>query len=97
MDNASRSSLIKIANGLQEKAKEKPFYEDIIFCAFNGEEEGTAGSCAFVKQITSKSLYNSIYNINIDSIGSKEGGKLALKNMSKVSNKLYIISLCFIL
>ncbi|WP_254904825.1 M28 family peptidase [Clostridium tyrobutyricum] len=30
-----------------------------------------------------------IYNINIDSIGTKAGGKLALKNMSKVSNKLY--------
>lgn len=98
LDNASGvSALIKIANTLQKRSKEKSFDEDIIFCAFNGEEEGTAGSCAFVKQITSKSLYNSIYNINIDSIGSKEGGKLALKNMSKVSNKLYIISLCFIL
>ncbi|PRR82495.1 Aminopeptidase YwaD precursor [Clostridium luticellarii] len=90
LDNASGvSALIKIANGLQEKAKQKPFDEDIIFCAFNGEEEGSAGSRAFVKQITSKKLYDSIYNINIDSIGAKEGGKLALKNMSKVSNKLY--------
>ncbi|MCI1996118.1 MAG: M20/M25/M40 family metallo-hydrolase [Clostridium luticellarii] len=90
LDNASGvSALIKIANGLQEKAKQKPFDGDIIFCAFNGEEEGLSGSRAFVEQITSKKLYDSIYNINIDSIGAKEGGKLALKNMSKVSNKLY--------
>lgn len=55
MDNDSGvSALIKIANGLQEKAKQKPFDEDIIFCAFNGEEEATAGSHAFVEQITSQ-------------------------------------------
>ncbi|ANP69866.1 aminopeptidase [Clostridium tyrobutyricum] len=90
LDNASGvSALIKIANGLQAKSKEKPFDEDIIFCAFNGEEEGLAGSHAFVEQLRSKKLYDSIYNINIDSIGAKAGGKLALKNMSKVSNKLY--------
>jgi Zn-dependent M28 family amino/carboxypeptidase len=72
LDNASGvSALIKIANGLQAKSKEKPFDEDIIFCAFNGEEEGLAGSRAFVEQITSKKLYDNIYNINIDSIGAK--------------------------
>ncbi|UZQ49601.1 M28 family peptidase [Clostridium kluyveri] len=90
LDNASGvSALIKIANTLQEKSKEKSFDEDIIFCAFNGEEEALAGSRTFVDEIKSKKLYDSIYNINIDSIGAKDGGKLALKNMSKVSNKLY--------
>lgn len=91
LDNASGvSALIKIANNLKEKSKEKPFDMDIVLCAFNGEEEGLAGSCAFVNEIKSKAIYNSLYNINIDSIGSKNGGKnLALKNNSKLSNKLY--------
>lgn len=90
LDNASGvSALIKIANDLQEKSKEKPFDMDIVICAFNGEEEGSAGSRAFVNEITSKSLYDNLYNINIDCIGSKKAGKLALKNKSKVSDKLY--------
>lgn len=90
LDNASGvSALIKIANTLQQKSKGKPFEEDIVFCAFNGEEEGLAGSRAFVEDIKSKKLYDSIYNINIDSIGAKDGGKLALKNTSKVSDRLY--------
>ncbi|NFG95137.1 M28 family peptidase [Clostridium sporogenes] len=90
LDNASgMSALIKVANNLKEKSKEKPFDMDIVICAFNGEEEGLAGSRAFVDEIISKSLYENLYNINIDSIGSKNGGKLALKNKSKVSNKLY--------
>ncbi|ENK1243105.1 M28 family peptidase [Clostridium sporogenes] len=90
LDNASgMSALIKIANDLQEKSKEKPFDMDIVICAFNGEEEGTAGSGEFVKTITSKSIYDNLYNINIDCIGSKKAGKLALKNKSKVSDKLY--------
>lgn len=88
VDNASgMSALIKIADTLKEKSKEKPF--DIVICAFNGEEEGLAGSRAFVNEIKSKSIYSSLYNINIDSIGAKNGGKLALKNKSKLSNKLY--------
>jgi len=61
---------------------------DIILCTFNGEENGLNGSYAFVK-VKSKSVYGNLYNINIDCIGGKEGGKLALKNKSKVSNKLY--------
>ncbi|MGO5066479.1 M20/M25/M40 family metallo-hydrolase [Clostridium sporogenes] len=90
LDNASGvSALIKIANDLQEKSKGKPFDMDIVICAFNGEEEGSAGSRAFVNEITSKSLYDNLYNINIDCIGSKKAGKLALKNKSKVSDKLY--------
>ncbi|EJP6471468.1 M20/M25/M40 family metallo-hydrolase [Clostridium sp. L74] len=90
LDNASGvSALIKIANDLQEKSKGRPFDMDIVICAFNGEEEGSAGSRAFVNEITSKSLYDNLYNINIDCIGSKKAGKLALKNKSKVSDKLY--------
>ncbi|WP_315114633.1 M20/M25/M40 family metallo-hydrolase [uncultured Clostridium sp.] len=88
LDNSSGvSALIKIAHELKEKSKEKPFDMDIIFCAFNGEETGLSGSRAFVDQVNN--MYYSMYNVNIDSIGAKEGGKLALKNKSKVSNKLY--------
>lgn len=91
LDNASgMSALIKIANTLKEKSKKNPFDMDIVICAFNGEEEGLAGSRAFVQDIKSKSLYSNLYNINIDSIGAKEGGtNLALKDKSKISSKLY--------
>ncbi|MET7041109.1 M28 family peptidase [Clostridium botulinum] len=90
LDNASSmSALIKVANDLKEKSKKKPFDMDIVICAFNGEEEGSAGSGEFVHDVTSKLLYQNLYNINIDCIGSKKGGNLALKNKSKVSDKLY--------
>lgn len=91
LDNASGvSALLQIAHTLKERSKEKPFDMDIVLCTFNGEEEGLAGSRAFVKDIKSKSLYSNLYNINIDSIGAKEGGiNLALKDKSKISNKLY--------
>jgi Zn-dependent M28 family amino/carboxypeptidase len=90
LDNASGvSALIEIANTLKEKSKEKLFDMDIILCAFNGEETGLNGSRAFVEDIISKPVYGNLYNINIDCIGATDGGKLALKNKSKVSNKLY--------
>jgi hypothetical protein len=90
LDNASGvSALIEMAHTLKEKSKEKLFDMDIVLCAFNGEENGLNGSLAFVDYIKSKSVYGNLYNINIDCIGGKEGGKLALKNKSKVSNKLY--------
>lgn len=88
LDNASGvSALLEIAHSLKEKSKEKLFGMDIVLCAFNGEETGLSGSRAFVSDI--KPLYDSLYNINIDCIGAKNGGKLALKNKSKVSDKLY--------
>lgn len=88
LDNASGvSALIETAHILKEKSKKKPFDMDIIFCAFNGEELGLGGSQAFATQTSN--MYISLYNINIDCIGAKEGGKLALKNKSKVSDKLY--------
>lgn len=90
LDNASgMAALIKIANNLKEKSIEKPFDMDIIICAFNGEECGLLGSAMFVTELNPKVTYESLYNINIDSICAKNGGKLALKNKSKVSNKLY--------
>ncbi|WP_258280734.1 M28 family peptidase [Clostridium sp. CM027] len=88
LDNASGvSALIEVAHKLKEKSKAKPFDTDIIFCAFNGEEVGLKGSQAFVNAVTSTN-YN-FYNINIDCVGAKKGGKLALKNKNELSNKLY--------
>lgn len=90
LDNASgMAALIKIANSLKERSIEKPFDMDIIICAFNGEECGSLGSQMFVAELKPKEAYESLYNINIDSICSNNGGKLALKNKSKVSDKLY--------
>ncbi|NFA59810.1 M28 family peptidase [Clostridium sporogenes] len=88
LDNASgMSALIKVANDLKKKSAEKSFDMDIVICAFNGEEEGLGGSKDFVHEVPK--LYDNLYNINIDCIGAKKGGKLALKNKSKVSDKLY--------
>ncbi|MDP4145703.1 MAG: M20/M25/M40 family metallo-hydrolase [Bacillota bacterium] len=88
LDNASgTSAIIEIAKVLKEKSCKKAFNMDIIICAFNGEEEGQQGSRAFVHDV--ESLYDNIYNINIDSIGAKEGGELTLKYKIKISSKLY--------
>lgn len=90
LDNASGvAALIEVAKKLKEVSEENPFESNIIFCAFNGEEQLYVGSSAFVKQIKSKSWYKNVYNINIDSIGAKNGGKLVFPNDSKYSKKLY--------
>lgn len=45
---------------------------DIIFCAFNGEEQFYIGSQAFVR--TYGGTYELLYNINYDCVGMIEGG-----------------------
>lgn len=88
LDNASGvAALLEIAQTLKTKSLEKLFDIDIIICSFNAEEFGLRGSNAFVKDIKSK--YTNLYNINMDCIGAKQGGKISLKNKSKVSDKLY--------
>ncbi|MEW8955011.1 M28 family peptidase [Clostridium sp.] len=94
IDNASGSAaLIKLANELKTKSKTNQFNFDIIFAAFNGEEYGFYGSTNFVNDI-SKS-YSKIYNINIDSIGYKNGGDIVFMNIllknkkDKEYDKLY--------
>lgn len=88
LDNASGvAALLEIAQNLKAKSLENPFDMDIVICSFNAEEFGLSGSNSFVKDIKSK--YTKLYNINIDCVGAKKGGKISLKNKSKVSDKLY--------
>jgi len=90
LDNASGvAALIEIAKKLKEASEVCPFKTNIIFCAFNGEEQLYKGSTAFVEQSKSKPWYNNMYNINIDCIGAKDGGKLAYANADEYSKKLY--------
>lgn len=89
-DNASGvAALIEIAEKLKKLSEEKPFETNIIFCAFNGEEQLYFGSNAFVKQSKSKPWHKNMYNINIDCIGAKDGGDVVYPNDSKYSKKLY--------
>ena len=90
LDNASGvAALIEVAKKLKTASVENPLESTIIFCAFNGEEQLYMGSTAFVNQSQSKSWYKNMYNINIDSIGAKNGGDYVFPNDSKYSIKLY--------
>lgn len=90
LDNASGvAALIKLANMLKEASLKNAFETNIIFCAFNGEEQLYAGSSAFVKQLKTMTWYKNMYNINIDCIGAKNGRKIVFAKDSKYSQKLY--------
>ena len=90
MDNSSGvAALIKIAEELKQVSEDNPFESDIIFCAFNGEEQLYVGSTAFVHQSKSQLWYENMYNINIDSIGAKDGGTIIFPNVSEYSAELY--------
>ncbi|SFC37374.1 M28 family metallopeptidase [Clostridium uliginosum] len=87
LDNASGvATLVQIADILKKESENKTFNQDIIIAFFDGEETGLRGSKAFVKDIQGK--YSKLYNINIDCVGGKNSGKIALYNKSKISNKL---------
>lgn len=75
IDNATgTAAIIDIADRLIKNSKKHKLEQDIIFCAFNGEEPYLQGSEAFVNSIMGK--YESIYCINIDCVGYKKGKKL---------------------
>ncbi len=87
VDNASGTAvLLDVAEQLKKCSTEKPFQMDIIICAFNAEEFRILGSEYFVHYIKNK--YNDIYNINIDCIGERDGGKFAISGDSKVNKEL---------
>lgn len=89
IDNASGvSTLINVAKLLKKYSLEEKFNNDILICAFNGEESGLQGSRAFVEEISKD--YKNIYNINIDCVGIKDGGNLIVTNeeITKVDDEL---------
>ena len=77
IDNASGTTvLLELSRELSRLSKEKRFNKDIVFCAFNGEEQGLIGSREFVPIL--KKDYEKLYNINIDCVGKKDGENLLL-------------------
>ncbi len=86
IDNASGvSALLDIAEKLKKYSEKEKFKHDIVICGFNGEESFFQGSTPFVEDISKR--YENIYNINIDSVGLKDGGKLLIDGMGE-NNKL---------
>jgi len=78
--------LLNVAKELNNYMQESNFNKDIIIAAFNGEESGRQGSISFANEI--KKEYKDVYNINIDCIGIKDGGKLLIANyVSEQKNK----------
>lgn len=76
-DNANGVALLlDVAKQLKERYKTTPPERDILICFFNGEESGLQGSKAFVE--TRIKDYTQLSNINIDTIGLKNGGPLSL-------------------
>lgn len=76
-DNANGVALLlDVAKQLKEKYKTTLPEKDILICFFNGEESGLQGSKAFVD--TRIKNYTQLSNINIDTIGLKNGDPLSL-------------------
>lgn len=85
VDNASGiATLIQLAIYLKNDSLNSPFKYDIVFAAFNGEEYGLIGSRDFADEITN--LYDDVININIDSVGYKDGGNIAFFNTFNIWN-----------
>lgn len=76
-DNGSGvAALVEIARMLSEYRKNNVYDKDIVVCFFNGEETRLAGSAEFAGKI--KDRYDEVYNINIDCVGGKNCGSLAM-------------------
>ncbi|TQR20860.1 M28 family metallopeptidase [Psychrobacillus vulpis] len=96
VDNATGlTGVMNLASILKKDSKEKSFSSDILFVAFNAEENGLTGSTAFVEEIASE--YDSIININLDCIGIKDGGKISFvgetmgsSNLNELLNKIAV-------
>lgn len=87
IDNATgTAAMIDIAQRIKKYSKNHKLEQDIIFCAFNGEEPYRQGSQAFTKSIIGK--YENLYNINIDCVGVKEGKELVIHGDDNASKAL---------
>lgn len=83
LDNASGvATNFRIINKLKEDIDTIQLKYDVIFVMTNAEMSQFVGSQHFVKDILP--LYDDIYNINIDCVGAKNAGPLALKNISRI-------------
>lgn len=92
MDNATGvAALIQLASALKQYADEHPVLPDLIFVAFNGEESGLQGSEAFVQDIQKQ--YDHLYNINLDTIGVKNGGPVLIVGDDTEVNKALMAAL----
>lgn len=90
VDNASGTSvLLELAQKLKEQSNKKRFDMDILICAFNGEDSGpfTSGGRAFVDNIKDK--YDTIYDINLDTLGKKDGDDLVIDGDKDISKELF--------
>ena len=95
VDNAAgTSTIIDIAEKLKKQSEKKPFNMDILICASNGEDSMLTNLDDLLNEL--KSEYDEIYDINIDTIGKKDGGMICL-NGDKEQNKELIEDLmkCF--
>jgi hypothetical protein len=90
LDNASGvCTLLEAARIVKELYQHTTPPYDIVFCAFNSEEGGLteAGSTYFIEQM--KDRYQSMFDINIDCLGSKRDTALLIdSNESNVSNQV---------
>lgn len=92
VDNATGVAvLIQLASALKQYADEHPVLPDLIFVAFNGEESGLQGSEAFVQDIQKQ--YDHLYNINLDTIGVKNGGPVLIVGDDSERNKALMAAL----
>lgn len=87
VDNATGiSGLVKLASLLRESSETEQFNFDILLVGFNAEEKHLAGSRALVKELSKQ--YKSIININLDSIGIKDGGDITFVGNEKGSKEI---------
>lgn len=70
VDNASGVAALL---GAAEKLAEGASKYDVVFCAFNGEEEGLQGSAAIARELAG--AYEQIVVINLDCVGVAESGR----------------------
>ena len=83
LDNASGvATTFRIINKLKNDINTIPLKYDVIFVMTNAEMAQFIGSQNFVEDIIP--IYDDIYSINIDCVGAKSAGPLALKNISRI-------------
>lgn len=87
-DNASGvCTLLNAAKILKDYYKDTLPPCDVLFCAFNSEENNLTGSLDFSRKIAEK--YESVFDINIDCVGARDAAVLNVYgNESEISGLL---------